>query len=811
MVKTGDKAEWVEIIPSKTTKLMYANLKTGECSWDQPKNCINIRRINDQTQQWWELFDVKSSRFYYYNVNTSETKWQKPKEEGVIIIPLAKLQISKQNSHFTNNSNSSKVDNSTQTNSSFIYCSNAATQTSVPSHHHLAPHHSHHSRHCSSGHAHNHSAISERSLRHYLLNEARFAGLCYNIDDNYYEGSDEDEYDGEAYEGSSDESYTDNWDADDEDNNEGEEDEYEEETDEESEDVIDGRPYHRRDDTDTSDYYETSSFVYYKKSASFTSGLGSLDASDKPIKSNEDNAGTLEVRTEKRKSRDKSSEVRNNSINVEAMKNREEEVKVRKKDKIKEIKLNEKDDDSEVKPIPPRRGISLDSSMIQQQTNEQLEKYARENIKRHLKKGGLNQMLKRRHSLKGMLIWTKFSIKQPMIATLMNDNDLKQEAINCFKLIQQYCGDRGKGNTKLGAKIGTLVRREEVAKELITKGVVRGLLLRDEIFVQLCRQTTDNPLEESLQLGLELIALCLYYFGPSQKFAPYLISFLTSHKSEYARKICLKKLDNKMESLGGSNNSVGGHCRKPASIQEISMVIQSIKRGYLGMFGESLNNLMTLQNNYLTKRKLPWIQVTLSETILRLGGAEQEGIFRIAGDVEETTMLKLYIDCLQPDKELETDFIVLCNKWKGILGHEGDVNLDVNVFACLLKQWFRELREPVIPYNFYQEALHTCESPQNAVYLVEKKLPPINKLVIGYLIRFLQVFSAKQNVDYTKMDENNLSMVWAPNILRAPPNSNTNSSNSPNTSLIFENTRKEMTFIRTLIQYLDTSYIQGVI
>lgn len=345
--------------------------------------------------------------------------------------------------------------------------------------------------------------------------------------------------------------------------------------------------------------------------------MGSLDASDKPIKSNEDNAGTLEVRTEKRKSRDKSSEVRNNSINVEMMKNREEEVKVRKKDKIKDIKLDEKDDDSEVKPIPPRRGISLDSSMIQQQTNEQLEKYARENIKRHLKKGGLNQMLKRRHSLKGMLIWTKFSIKQPMIATLMNDNDLKQEAINCFKLIQQYCGDRGKGNTKLGTKIGTLVRREEVAKELITKGVVKGLLLRDEIFVQLCRQTTENPLEESLQLGLELIALCLYYFGPSQKFAPYLISFLTSHKSEYARKICLKKLDNKMESLGGSNNSVGGHCRKPASVQEISMVIQSIKRGYLGMFGESLNNLMALQNNYLTKRKLPWIQVTLSETILR--------------------------------------------------------------------------------------------------------------------------------------------------------------------------------------------------
>lgn len=190
-----------------------------------------------------------------------------------------------------------------------------------------------------------------------------------------------------------------------------------------------------------------------------------------------------------------------------------------------------------------------------------------------------------------------------------------------------------------------------------------------------------------------------------------------------------------------------------------------------------------------------------------MGGAEQEGIFRIAGDVEETTMLKLYIDCIQLDKELESDFLVLCNRWRGVLANERDVNLDVNLFACLLKQWFRELKEPVIPFDLYLEALNSCESPSNAVFLVEKKLPAINKLVIGYLIRFLQVFSAKQNVENTKMDENNLSMVWAPNILRGSANSNY----QQNPSVIFENTRKEMTFIRTLIQFLDTSYIQGVL
>ena len=133
----------------------------------------------------------------------------------------------------------------------------------------------------------------------------------------------------------------------------------------------------------------------------------------------------------------------------------------------------------------------------------------------------------------------------------------------------------------------------------------------------------------------------------------------------------------------------------------------------------------------------------------------------------------------------------------------------MNTFAYLLKQWFRELKEPLIPFSLYQEALDSCESPANAIALVDKKLPAINKLVIGYLIRFLQVFSAKLSVDNTKMDENNLSMVWAPNILRAPANSSVLMHSNP--TLIFENTRKEMTFIRTMIQYLNTKYIQGLI
>lgn len=157
--------------------------------------------LNFTAHQWWELYDDKTSRFYYYNANTLETKWQKPKEKGVIIIPLAKFHILKQNT--LTSSSGDKKDCSTQTNCSFIYCSDASTQTSSPTLSRLPHHSSFHSRHCSSNYGQQiHSSLNERSLKNYLLNEARFAGLCYNIDDNYWDASGEEEFfEGEDFEG----------------------------------------------------------------------------------------------------------------------------------------------------------------------------------------------------------------------------------------------------------------------------------------------------------------------------------------------------------------------------------------------------------------------------------------------------------------------------------------------------------------------------------------------------------------------------------------------------------------------------------
>jgi hypothetical protein len=46
------------------------------------------------------------------------------------------------------------------------------------------------------------------------------------------------------------------------------------------------------------------------------------------------------------------------------------------------------------------------------------------------------------------------------------------------------------------------------------------------------------------------------------------------------------------------------------------------------MFGATLEEVMAMQRTRFPERRLPWVQTTLSEEVLRLNGSQTEGIFR---------------------------------------------------------------------------------------------------------------------------------------------------------------------------------------
>ncbi|XP_008832606.1 rho GTPase-activating protein 39 isoform X2 [Nannospalax galili] len=375
-------------------------------------------------------------------------------------------------------------------------------------------------------------------------------------------------------------------------------------------------------------------------------------------------------------------------------------------------------------------------------------------------------LFRRKVSIANMLAWSSESIKKPMIVT--SDRHVKKEACEIFKLIQMYMGDRR-------AKADPL----HVALEIATKGwSAQGL--RDELYIQLCRQTTENFRLESLARGWELMAICLAFFPPTPKFHSYLEGYIYRHMdpvndtkgvaiSTYA-KYCYHKLQK--AALTGAKKGL----KKP-NVEEIRHAKNAVFSP--SMFGSALQEVMSMQKERYPDRQLPWVQTRLSEEVLALNGDQTEGIFRVPGDIDEVNALKLQVD-----------------QWKVPTGLE-----DPHVPASLLKLWYRELEEPLIPHEFYDQCIAHYESPEAAVAVVHS-LPRINRMVLCYLIRFLQVFVQPANVAITKMDVSNLAMVMAPNCLRCQ---------SDDPRVIFENTRKEMSFLRVLIQHLDTSFMEGVL
>lgn len=83
--------------------------------------------------------------------------------------------------------------------------------------------------------------------------------------------------------------------------------------------------------------------------------------------------------------------------------------------------------------------------------------------------------------------------------------------------------------------------------------------------------------------------------------------------------------------------------------------------------------------------------------------------------------------------------------------------LDPHTPASLLKLWYRELYEPLIPSEFYEDCV-SCYADVDACLRIVDSLPAINRLVLSYLIRFLQVTCSLAAVVYPLMLD---AIVWA--------------------------------------------------
>lgn len=140
---------------------------------------------------------------------------------------------------------------------------------------------------------------------------------------------------------------------------------------------------------------------------------------------------------------------------------------------------------------------------------------------------------------------------------------------------------------------------------------------------------------------------------------------------------------------------------------------------------------------------------------------DTEGLFRKTGSVKK--------------QKVVADFLE-----KGGLFEKSHHVIDV---ASLLKTFFRELPEPLIPPGPLQEALLRCifhfssyERKCEAMMMIMLLLPPISLNTLAYFLQFLEVVIKHSHVNL--MTSDNLVKVLTPTIMPNPANSAVNRLNS---------------------------------
>lgn len=89
-----------------------------------------------------------------------------------------------------------------------------------------------------------------------------------------------------------------------------------------------------------------------------------------------------------------------------------------------------------------------------------------------------------------------------------------------------------------------------------------------------------------------------------------------------------------------------------------------------------------------------------------------------------------------------------------------------------MKLWLRELCDPLVPDEMYNECITNSKDSEACVQIIER-LPTINRRVVLFVISFLQLFLEDRIQSVTKMTPANLALVMAPNLLRCNSDSMT--------------------------------------
>ncbi|XP_016343706.1 rho GTPase-activating protein 17-like isoform X3 [Sinocyclocheilus anshuiensis] len=188
------------------------------------------------------------------------------------------------------------------------------------------------------------------------------------------------------------------------------------------------------------------------------------------------------------------------------------------------------------------------------------------------------------------------------------------------------------------------------------------------------------------------------------------------------------------------------HRRALASIESVLPTIQSQQDKWTEKpaFGTALEEHL--------KRTSREIALPIEACIMMLleTGMQEEGLFRIAAGASKLKKLKAALDCSTSQLE--------------------EFYSDPHAVAGALKSYLRELPEPLMTYQLYEEWIQASnisdpDKRLQALWVVCDMLPKANKTNFRYLVKFLAKLALESDVN--KMTASNIAIVLGPNLLWA--------------------------------------------
>uniref|UniRef100_A0A8C0AZ34 Rho GTPase activating protein 9 n=1 Tax=Buteo japonicus TaxID=224669 RepID=A0A8C0AZ34_9AVES len=148
-------------------------------------------------------------------------------------------------------------------------------------------------------------------------------------------------------------------------------------------------------------------------------------------------------------------------------------------------------------------------------------------------------------------------------------------------------------------------------------------------------------------------------------------------------------------------------------------------------------------------------------------GLDVDGIYRVNGNLSVIQKLRFAVD---RERAVTSDgrYVFPEQLCQGQLGWLDPEWSDVHVVTGALKLFFRELPEPLVPYEFFNpfiEAVSKCPPAVLSIGIPRIwSLPPANYATLRYLLAHL--CRVMERVDVNRMTRQNIGIVFGPTLLR---------------------------------------------